>query len=75
MNVTTRLMLTILFGLTLIVSVQAGQISGKLQANLDEVESDQMLSVWIQLQTANDPSVLKAAVNPNAIRAERREGG
>lgn len=73
MKFATRLTLSFLLILTLIVSVQAGQVSKDLLAKLADADGDQLMAVWIQLATVNNLAVLKAAADIDATRAERYE--
>ena len=73
MKLAVRLTFSILLTLTLITSIQAGQISDNLQIKLTDADADQLLPVWIQLVTLADPAVLKTAAGADPSRAERYE--
>ena len=71
MKLAIRLTFLMLLTLTLVGSIQAGQISDNLQAKLDATSGDQPMSVWIQLESSSSSALLKAAAtNSDVSRAD-----
>ncbi len=71
MNCATRLTLSLLLILISFGSARSGQIAENLADKLTTAGPDDILSVWIQLETVNNAATLKAAVSPKTTRAER----
>ncbi|MDH3890339.1 MAG: S8 family peptidase [candidate division Zixibacteria bacterium] len=72
MKTATVLTSSILLTLTLIVSVQAGQVTDNLQAELAGANGDQLVPVWIQLDSQNGTALLKAAVSESDVSRAKR---